>query len=158
MDLSTLFYALVRDRYLKPNGTLAFVMPRSVITGAKQHRPFQQIGFTRILDFENVTSLFNVPACVLIQQGETQTFDIPTEYHEGKLPDTESQDEVSVVVAEAHLMTTHKTTSFADSLVRSPYYYKRFLNGATLYPRNLCFIKPRGLSSSGPCVLDNGIL
>ena len=46
-----------KDRYLKPEGTLAFVMPRSVITGAKQHRPFQRRGMTRILDVGNVSPL-----------------------------------------------------------------------------------------------------
>ncbi|MCY4539403.1 MAG: N-6 DNA methylase, partial [Chloroflexi bacterium] len=66
MDLSTLFFAHARDRYLKDGGTLAFVMPRSVLTGAKQHRPFQRQGMTRILDVGNVSPLFNVPAAVLI--------------------------------------------------------------------------------------------
>ena len=35
MDLSTLFFAHAKDRYLKNDGTLAFVMPRSVLTGAQ---------------------------------------------------------------------------------------------------------------------------
>ncbi|MBI1282487.1 MAG: N-6 DNA methylase, partial [Anaerolineaceae bacterium] len=66
MDLSTLFFVHARRRYLKSGGTLAFVMPRSVITGAKQHRPFQAQGMTRVLDLLAVQPLFNVPSCVII--------------------------------------------------------------------------------------------
>jgi hypothetical protein len=42
-----------------------------------------------------------------------------------------------------------KTTKvqFPDSEVKSPY-YEVFLQGATLVPRNLCFVRPEGLSSS----------
>ena len=69
MDLSTLFFAHAKDRYLKDGGTLAFVMPRSVLTGAKQHRPFQRQGMTRILDVGEVSPLFNVPAAVIISSG-----------------------------------------------------------------------------------------
>ena len=70
MDLSTLFFSHAKDRYLKVGGTLAFVMPRSVLTGAKQHRAFQRKGMTRILDVGDVSPLFNVPCAVMIYTGE----------------------------------------------------------------------------------------
>ncbi len=55
MELATLFYEHCRSVYLKEGGTIAFVMPRSVITGARQHRAFQQRGFSRVLDLQGVS-------------------------------------------------------------------------------------------------------
>jgi hypothetical protein len=73
MDTSALFFALSAERYLKKSGTIAFVMPRSVITGAKQYARFRKMDFghvrvtlREILDLDGVEPLFNVPACVLI--------------------------------------------------------------------------------------------
>ena len=51
MDLSTLFMVHCEATYLRPGGLIAFVMPRSVLTGAQQHRPFQGRGLTHVLDF-----------------------------------------------------------------------------------------------------------
>lgn len=136
MDLSTLFFAIARDRYLKPNGKIAFVMPRAVITGAKQHRPFQQIGFSRVLDMEKVSPLFNVPSCVMIQDGETHTDAIPSVAYKGKLP----QHEMELEDANPYLTSKKDTVSFVDSNIRSTYYHPKFTTGASLFPRTLCFI------------------
>ncbi|PJF27916.1 MAG: hypothetical protein CUN52_13865, partial [Phototrophicales bacterium] len=107
MDLSTLFFMIARDRYLKAGGTIAFVMPRAVITGAKQHRPFQQIGFSRILDMEKVTPLFNVPSCVMIQQGTLYTDKIPTKTYKAKLPKHEMElDEARLFLLERDSQTS----------------------------------------------------
>jgi len=52
MELATLFFAFSHKHYLKRGGTIAFVMPGSVLTGAKQHRNFQRggFGFVRLID------------------------------------------------------------------------------------------------------------
>jgi hypothetical protein len=136
MDLSTLFYAIARDRYIKPNGKIAFVMPRAVITGAKQHRPFQQMGFSRVLDMEKVSPLFNVPSCVMIQDGESYTDAIPSIAYKGKLP----QQEMELDDANPYLTSKKAQISFVDSNIRSPYYHPKFTTGASLFPRTLCFI------------------
>src|SRR5262249_43348790 len=71
MELATLFFAFSADRYLADCGTLAFVMPRSVLTGAKQHAAFREryvAGASYLIDCEQVTPLFNVPACVVIRE------------------------------------------------------------------------------------------
>ena len=150
MEMSSLFYTLVHDRYLKEGGTLAFVMPRSVITGAKQHRPFQSRGFTRILDLERVSPLFNIPSCVLIQQHERHTESIPTLAYVASLP----AHEMKLTHARAHLHPTPTRTHFVDSDIRSPHYHGQFFQGATLVPRNLCFVKPEGYASS-PAVMSD---
>jgi hypothetical protein len=42
MELATLFFSFCAERFLADKGTLAFVMPRSVLTGAKQHAAFRE--------------------------------------------------------------------------------------------------------------------
>ena len=142
MDLSTLFFAHAKDRYLKDGGTLAFVMPRSVLTGAKQHRPFQRQGMTRILDVGNVSPLFNVPSAVLIlSNGDIVRAKIPTKTFEAKF----QKHELPLVEAEPFLKVGETVTNFVDPKIRSIYYYELFAQGASLVPRNLCFVRPAGL-------------
>ncbi len=142
MDLSTLFFAHSKDRYLKDGGTLAFVMPRSVLTGAKQHRPFQRQGMTRILDVGDVSPLFNVPAAVLIQSdGNIAKSNIPTKTYQA----TFEKHELPLLEAEPLLTTDDTVTNFVDPKIRSIYYYELFAQGASLVPRNLCFVRPAGL-------------
>ncbi len=145
MDLSTLFFAHAKDRYLKDGGTLAFVMPRSVLTGAKQHRPFQRQGMTRILDVGDVSPLFNVPSAVLIlSDGNINKADIPTKTYQG----TFDKHELPLLEAEPMLTAGDTVTNFVDPNIRSIYYYELFAQGASLVPRNLCFVRPAGLPST----------
>ena len=142
MDLSTLFFAHAKDRYLKDGGTLAFVMPRSVLTGAKQHRPFQRQGITRILDVGDVSPLFNVPAAVLILSGENiKKADIPTKTFRA----TFDKHELPLIEAEPQLTVGESFTNFVDPKISCIYYYELFAQGASLVPRNLCFVRPAGL-------------
>jgi hypothetical protein len=73
MDTSTLFFAYSADRYLKKQGVIGFVMPYSVITGAKVHNNFKSMRFSgtnlrwdKILDCRRVEPLFNTRGCVII--------------------------------------------------------------------------------------------
>ena len=142
MDLSTLFFAHAKDRYLKDNGTLAFVMPRSVLTGAKQHRPFQRQGMTRILDVGDVSPLFNVPAAVLILSNQNiAKANIPTKIYEA----TFDKHELPLIEAEPLLSMGETITNFVDPKIAGIYYYELFAQGASLVPRNLCFVRPAGL-------------
>lgn len=138
IELSTLFFEHAWARYLKPGGALAFVMPRSAITGAKQHRAFQRKGFSRVLDLKGVSPLFNVETCVLIRQaGDILTEAIPTTAYAGQLP----AHECSLAEAQPHLTANETTTTFAHiEQIASPYYYDRMQNGASLYPRNLVYV------------------
>ena len=145
MDLSTLFFAHAKDRYLKDGGTLAFVMPRSVLTGAKQHRPFQRQGMTRILDVGDVSPLFNVPAAVIISSGgDIMKADIPTKNYAASF----DKHELPLSEAEPLLALDETLTDFIDPEIASIYYYELFAQGASLVPRNLCFVRPAGLPST----------
>jgi hypothetical protein len=145
MDLSTLFFAHAKDRYLKEDGALAFVMPRSVLTGAKQHRAFQRQGMTRILDVGDVSPLFNVPAAVLIHENNgTVKANIPTKTYQATFP----KHELPLSEAEPLLKVDVAATNFVDSKIRCIYYYELFAQGASLVPRNLCFVRPAGLPNT----------
>ena len=138
MELATLFFEHCRLAYLKPEGTIAFVMPRSAITGAKQHRAFQQRGFSHILDLKDVAPLFNVETCVMIREDdEVYTSAIPTTHFSGRLP----AHECSFKEAENVLASDEITTNFAEQgAIASPYYFPKMIDGANLYPRNLAFV------------------
>lgn len=143
MDLSSLFFAHARDRYLKKDGILAFVMPRSVLTGAKQHRLFQRQGISHILDVKEVEPLFNVPAAVLIlSPSAAAEQNIPTRSYRGRF----DKHELPLTEAEPQLRMQETVTRFVDSAVRSPY-HDLFAAGASLFPRNLCFIRPDGIAA-----------
>ena len=146
MDLSTLFFAHAKDRYLKDDGTLAFVMPRSVLTGAKQHRPFQRQGMTRILDVGDVSPLFNVPAAVIISSGgDIAKADIPT-----NLPGDFRQTRIAAAPKPSLCKCTcsARRHKFRRPEIASIYYYELFAQGASLVPRNLCFVRPPGLPNT----------
>ncbi len=163
MDLSTLFFVHARQRYLKPDGTIAFVMPRSVITGAKQHRPFQQQGFTRVIDLLGVYPLFNVPTCVLIlDQSDAvgtrhvvsdDTKPVPAVQYSGQL----RAHEMNLNDALPTLSVQETSVQFVDSEVRSPYYYEQVSKGANLSPRTLCYVKPEGIAASPAVVTDSEV-
>jgi len=74
MELASLFFCKSADIYLERGGTIAFVMPKSVLV-ASQHVNFRkmekpEIKLIKILDFENVKPVFKVPSCALIAKKE----------------------------------------------------------------------------------------
>ncbi len=61
---------------------------------------------------------------------------------------------MSLTEARSSLTSAPSTVRFVDSDIRSPYYYERFVNGATLVPRNLCFVKPESNPNSPAVISD----
>jgi hypothetical protein len=70
MDTSTVFFVHAEHEFLKEEGKMAFVMPKSVIIPAKQHFAFQKHGFTEIHEFSEVAPLFKVRSCLLISDAK----------------------------------------------------------------------------------------
>ena len=138
MELATLFFEHCSQVYLKTEGIIAFVMPRSVITGAKQHSAFQQRGFSQVLDLKGVVPLFNVETCVMLREhSHIYTKAIPTIRFDGKLPAHECRWEEASVM----LTRTETITDFVrQQAIASPYYHPKMINGANLYPRTLAFV------------------
>jgi len=150
MEAATLFFNLAADVYLKKGGTIAFVMPRSVLTGAKQHQRFQELlkGYQpppmrleKVLDAEEVSPLFNVPACVLIARKDSQAERVERLVVKGTLP----RKNIKWVEAKASLKFTRKQVAlhklFPPAPSPSPY-LRDIKEGATLVPRCFWFVQP----------------
>jgi hypothetical protein len=140
LDTSSVFFEHCQQEFLREGGTLAFVMPRSVLLPAKQHLAFQKGGFTKINDFGEVKGLFKVPACVLIRKSRVHSERIPATQWSGDLP--RGQRNLSWEQAKGMLKSQKASWSFlTPPEVRSPYFPQVF-QGATLVPRSLWFVEP----------------
>lgn len=164
LEIATLFFVRAADLYLKEGGTIAFVLPKSLFS-ADQHdglrkRTFkfsedslQNLLWREIWDCENVTPLFNVPACVIIaDKSETTKIKYPAagqiisgtlERKNATLADAESA--LSVTNVEFSLHTRGKRSFWAtgrDVGEQAASYYKtRFAEGATIVPRSFWFVQ-----------------
>lgn len=144
MDTSTVFYVKAADNYLGKGGVLAFIMPRSVLTGAKQHIAFRKhrkplMNLIKILDTEKVNPLFNVDSCTMIaKSGKATIYPVPSVLITGSLPEKNMRLNKAV-----KYLTIKKSEYFPQTVdeKRSPYYDK-MQNGAGIYPRTLWFFKP----------------
>ena len=97
---------------------------------------------TRILDVGDVSPLFNVPAAVIISSsGDIARAAIPTTTYRA----TFEKHELPLSEAEPLLTVGETVTSFVDPKIACIYYYELFAQGASLVPRNLCFVRPAGL-------------
>jgi len=143
MEMATLFFMKTADLYLRDDGVIAFVMPRSVLTGAKHHQKFQefkkpQMKLLKILDFEDVSPLFNVPSAVLIaKKGEKTEYPVTSIRYRGKLP------KKNMKLGEAIKYFDNKEEKYSPPKIggKKSYYYDKFLEGATLVPRNFWFVE-----------------
>ena len=138
MDTSTVFFRYCQREFLKDKGTLAFVMPKTTILPSKQHIPFQKQGISEIFDFSDVSPLFNVRSVVLIQRPNVSlTSKIPITYYQGDLlyKNMELKD------AKKRFQTDKDIHNFLQDQVNSPYYYQKYLQGATLVPRCFWFVQ-----------------
>jgi hypothetical protein len=139
-------------------------MPRSVLTGAKQHHRFQEllqsrliptVALEKVLDAENVKPLFNVPACVLIAKKEGQIGKVTRIVLEGTLP----RKNPGWPEAKKKLKLTRKQVAF-EKLFLPPtvpsFYLKYIKEGATLVPRSLWFVQtassPYGINRERPAL------
>lgn len=142
MEMATLFFCSSVDLYLRDKGLIAFVMPRSVLTGALHHVKFKLFKkpiskLFKILDLEEVSPLFNVPSCVLIAvKGEVTSYPVLARKYSGKL------DEKNL-----RLSSAIKQLGVSDCMYKPPsiptgrsWYHDRVKEGATLVPRSLWFV------------------
>ncbi|MDH5779065.1 MAG: N-6 DNA methylase [Candidatus Bathyarchaeota archaeon] len=142
MEMATLFFCNSIDLYLKENCIIAFVMPRSVLTGALHHVKFKEFRkpktkLVKIFDFEDVSPLFNVPSCVLIGvKNEATSYPVMARRYAGTL------DEKNI-----RLSSAIKQLAASDYMYEPPrmptgrsWYHEKVREGATLVPRSLWFI------------------
>jgi hypothetical protein len=142
MDVAALFFCKCSDMYLRDNGIIGFVMPRSVISGTIQHVNFRgfeipRLKLVKIIDLEDVLPLFNMPSCVLIAiKGEQTQYPILAEIYRGQLPNRNGKlSEVQQSISkENHMYSPPKFPS------KPSYYFDKFRTGAAIFPRTLYFI------------------
>jgi len=170
IDTSTLFFAFSIYMYVRRGETIAFVMPRSVITGAKQHANFRnfitdrdvafwQPKLRKLIDLERVTvsetatkGIFNVPACVLIaRQGQkedrpVQRLDITGTLPKKNLGWQEAQRYLSIQRSRV------RPEALFPPATRESYYFEHFRAGANMYPRCFWFVQPA--TGKGLTVID----
>ena len=144
-DISALFWARCADRYLKPGGIIAFVLPYAALNrpafGGLRRGEFRtlHVGIVEAWSFdETVQPLFPVPASVLI--GERDTGDgLPetVERYTGSLPRRDASE------AEADRDLSHRPAQWPPipTLQGASPYRARFKQGATIVPRRFFFVE-----------------
>lgn len=173
LELATLFFLRTSDLYLKNNGIIGFVLPRSIFT-ADQHNTFRRqhyqskLGFTEIWDMEKVKPLFNVPTCVVMgKKGISTVSPYKAEFLSGVL----KRKNEGLIAAEK-LIAGDKGNIYLSAKGQRSYftktekgfqeeersYYHRFIKrGADIIPRSFWFVevKPNpklGFNTSTPYV------
>jgi SAM-dependent methyltransferase len=142
MEMATLFFCKTSDLYLKNNGIIGFVMPRSVIGGTIQHIEFRRFERPRlrlieILDLAEVQPLFNMPSCVLIgTKNEGTVYPVLAKKYKGELPKRNAKlDEIESILTITRY--EYLPPEFPD---KPSYYFAKFKVGASIFPRTFYFI------------------
>jgi methylase of polypeptide subunit release factors len=159
-EIATLFFVEASRLYLNDKGMVAFVMPRSVITGAQQHTAFQKLrtpAFVEILDFGGVAPIFNVPSCVIfaLKRGKTK-YPVKMTAFEGEL----SGRDLAYSEAIAAISSSEKTWTPVrqpSATAEESAYRNLFKQGATIVPRSFWFVDfvphpEMGINPSSPLV------
>lgn len=162
-DLSGYFFANAVNLYLKDGGRIAMVLPLAAMTRG-QFRAFQtgdwnmvRVAFTEgwVLDNQDIQPLFRVPTCVLFATRGSTAKPIPTQVlaFAGRPP----RKDASEAEIEGHVRTFFTDAPGVVSYAMGSPYRDRFRNGATLFPRLLCYVTRApvgriGTSAAAPVV------
>ena len=156
MELATLFLLRTTDLYLKSDGLLGFVMPRSVFS-ADQHDNFRRgsfihpdLDFTDIFDLLDVSPLFNVPSCVFfVRKSKRVKYPVKAVVFSGNLAAkncnlakaeecfTKRKASLNLGAIGARSFLTEKVFEIPK---RRSDYYKKVYQGATVVPRQFWFV------------------
>lgn len=145
-DLCALFWVRAAERYLKPGGTIAFLLPYAVLNrpaykGLRegQHGRLSLHIIAAWSFDETVQPLFPVPACALIARRESGGA-LPAEVtrYSGALPRRDATE------AEADRALRHAPSPWpkGPTLGAGSPYRKRFRQGATIVPRRFFVVEP----------------
>lgn len=143
MEMATLFFCRTADLYLKNNGLIGFVMPRSILTGAFHHINFKKfeipkIKLLEIIDQKGINPLFKTPSCSIIGiKGQKNEYPVKSIVLSGKLPNKNMKlNEVNGIIK----LENSKFETYKHDLDFS-FYHNKFKEGATLVPRIFWFIE-----------------
>lgn len=168
VELATLFLLRTADLYLKEDGRIGFVLPKSIFSG-DQHDALRRglfsgvcLRFTEAWDLEAVAPLFNISAAVLFARKQPypeREKAIPGEILEGELPIrncglSKADEHIKVENVTFHLCQRGKRSFWSSeklgTLLESVY-RKRFAQGASIVPRCFWFVDLR----TGPFGYDH---
>jgi N-6 DNA methylase len=163
MELATLFLLRCSDLYVRPGGSVTFVMPRSVFT-ADQHGLFRSNtgppGISYLLDLDSVHPLFNVPTCVVeATRDEPSSYPILGGICEGELPTknatpAQAQKALGSRKAKFVLCRVGARNFWVEgdtplTFENQSDYYPRVTQGATIVPRAFWIVDPAPHSKMG---------
>jgi len=163
MDIATLFFARTADIYLKTDGLIGFVLPRSVFSGDEHDRlrkgefvlvnnPGHELKLRSIWDCDKVEPLFNVPSCVIIAEKKRRE---ETKYPVDGIELSGSLERKNSNLAEAneilkindvkywlhkHGKRSYWGTSKQKSSMQGSYYKDKFYQGASIVPRSFWYV------------------
>ena len=154
-DLSALFTVRAAQLYLRSGGRLAFVLPLAALTRG-QFEALRAGSFTDVaiawdaawtMD-DGVQPLFPVPSCAVFGRRRATSKPMPdtVRAYAGALPRRDAPEEM----ADARLTVREGAPALETAKYSggSPY-RKRFRNGATLFPRMLCFVERKDAGRLG---------
>jgi len=167
LEIAAIFLAHASSYFLKKDGHIAFVMPRSIFSAG--HHENTRTGtsdtfeITELWDLDKVSPLFRVPSCVLFAKYKENEKEIPVEEVQdfpeegvqgfivsGKLKSENSTLKDAKKYLEFHkqqwylgkLGSINAFTPYKLNLENKINFYKlKFKQGATIVPRNFYFIE-----------------
>jgi methylase of polypeptide subunit release factors len=172
LEIASIFFAHAADYFLKRQGEVAFVLPRSLFSAA-QHRKVrggtaEGLKLTEVWDLDDVEPLFKVPSCVLFAEHRVVKKKIPNEglpgrVFSGRLTATNlNWTEAAPDLTEEETRYYHGKLGSLTALTRYKlqsggkvnHYQPHFRQGATIVPRNFYFVEP----ASDPPDLTNRVI
>ncbi|MEM2367807.1 MAG: hypothetical protein QXQ50_06190 [Candidatus Bathyarchaeia archaeon] len=159
MELATLFLSRCADLYMKNDGIISFVMPRSIMV-ADQHHNFRtgnlkvKLAIVRLIDLEEVSPLFNVPACVVsCRMGMGAAYPVEGRVMSGRLPKRNLDYHRAMEIMEKNVKAQFELGQAGErsfliqvgsklpmlAFGRSAY-FERFKQGATIVPKSAWFV------------------
>jgi type I restriction-modification system DNA methylase subunit len=161
LEIAAIFLAHCSNYFLKKDGKLAFVLPRSFFSGSQHDKTRSGIakGFklSSIWDLNDVSPLFRIPSCVLFSENskdskskvfpanglEGRTFTATLPAHNCNIKSVESRLIENETVW--YYSQQGKATAFTEAKRKSTNkinpYKKLFKQGATIVPRTFYFIE-----------------
>ncbi|MBD3350585.1 MAG: N-6 DNA methylase [Candidatus Lokiarchaeota archaeon] len=144
IEMAALFFRKSVHKFLKTDGIIGFVMPRSVIGGTMQHINFRKFDYPKlklleIIDLGDVKPVFNMPACLLIglNKGKTE-YPVLSYKYSGEL------DNRNVSLADVGNQLSITPFQYYPpklSNENNSFYYDKFQVGASIFPKAFYFVK-----------------
>ena len=160
-DLCALFTARATALYLRGSWRLAFVLPLAALTRGQFERLRSGAFRDGSIQWEeawtmddSVQPLLPVPCCAVFGRRRATAKPMPetVRAYSGPLPMRDAPEAlVDRLIAEGKFHVAEKVPKPAEAMVSGGSTYREsFRNGATLFPRMLCFVERKALGRLGP--------